>query len=282
MTTPEAIAPAPQPTNRGTEPPDFNGGPGLSIDDVGDGPDIRTAALPPMPRALELRAPESWAGKIKEVGGPLAERDEAINAALQAQAVMTEGLEALEQARQLRDPRKGAHEHLEAVRAGYDRLLAAGARRRDAAIAAIDARERALQAQVDALTALTPSDDVADIRQALKAMTPEKRSEAVHRALQTGDTAVLAAILAGREMTTGLSDVTRRSIKRRFEESKMPGLHGLRTAMQQARELVAKSFDELEALDDKVLGPSQALEEFNRSVQAADQAWFALSRKLEG
>lgn len=252
------------------------------MSDLDEEPRFGTPALPPLPRALELRGSDSWAAKIKAEAGKLGESDAAIAEALQAQAAMAEGLEALERARQTRHPSKTAAQHLQDVRAGYDRLLAEGARRRDAAMAALDARERELQREVDSRTALTPSADVADIRAALLRMDPEKRSEVLHKALDTGDTDILAAVFSGREMTTGVNDVTRRSLKRRFEEQKYPGLHGLRTGIQQARELAARSFDELLDLDDKVLGNSQAIEEFNRRVQAADAAWYELNRKLGG
>lgn len=159
---------------------------------------VRQPALPPLPRAIELRGPEHWRTRIQEAGGPLVERDTAIAAALSAQATMAEGLAALEQARQTRDPRMHAAAHLEAVKAGYDRLLTEGARRRDAAMAALDARERELQVEADARTQLVPSEDVADIRAALLRMSPDKRSEALHKALTTGDTAVLAAVFSGR------------------------------------------------------------------------------------
>lgn len=239
-------------------------------------------ALPPLPRPLELRASESWARQVKEVGGPLAESDGAIAAALAAQATMAEGLEALEAARQTRDPRKTAADHLRDVRSGFERLLSEGARKRDAAMAALNARERALQEEVDTRTALSPSADVADIRAALQRMAPEKRSAVLNTALETEDTAVLAAVFSGREMTTGINDVTRRSLKRRFEERKYPGIHGLRTGIEKARELAEKAFDELMSLDGAVLGSSKAIEEFNLQVQAADQAWFNLNRKLSG
>jgi len=292
MTDPATPSPAPEPAAAPGAPGPAQGNivsereyrypPPSGRPDFDDAPRFTMPALPPLPRSLELRAPDKWADKIKAEAGALAESDSAIAAALAAQATMAEGLEALEAARQTRDPRKTAAQHLQDVRSGYDRLLAEGARRRDAAIAALDARERELQREVDGRTALTPSADVADIRAALLRMDPKKRSEVLHKALDTGDTDVLAAVFSGRELTTGISDVTRRSLRRRFEEQKYPGLHGLRTGIQQARELAAKSFDELEALDDRVLGSSQAIEEFNRSVQAADQAWFALNRRLSG
>lgn len=272
----ETASPAAPPVTNYNPPP-------INIDDD-DAPqyNAHVPALPPLPRPLELRASEGWRAKITEVAGPMGEADPAIGAALAAQATMAEGLAALELARQTRHPSKTVAQHLQAVRDGYNRLLAEGARKRDAAMAALDARERELDREVATRAALTPSADVADIRQALLRMDPEARSKVLGTALANGDTAVLAAVFSGREMTTGVSDITRQSLKRRYEESKVPGLHGMRTGIQEARELAAKSFDELEGLDDKVLGSSKAIDEFQRQVQAADSAWFALSRHTGG
>lgn len=191
---------------------------------------------------------------------------------------MADGLEALEVARQTRDPRKTPAEHLTRVRGAFENLLKEAARKRDAALVALSDRERALAQEVEARTSLTPSPDAVEIRQTLQRLDAKKRGELIDAAMKSGDKAVLGAIFSGREMTTGVSDVLRDSLRRRYEEQMMPGLHSLRAGIKQARALVDKSFDDLSDLDDHVLGSSQAIDEFHRQTQAADDAWFALSR----
>lgn len=275
--TPSSDAAVAVPTPAMSEPVQYAPPPIDITDDRPDGPP-RLPALPPLPRTIELRAADRWREQVMSTAGKLGESDPAIAAALSAQATMANGLEALELARQTRDPRKSAAEHLQSVRNGFEGLLREAARRRDVAIAAIDAREQELQREVESRTTLTPSADASEIRQMLQRMDPEKRSSVLGTALDTEDTAILSAVFSGREMTTGISDVTRRSLLRRYEESKIPGLHSLRQGLKESRALVEKSFDDMADLDDKVLGSSQAIDEFHRQVREADSAWFALSR----
>lgn len=253
--------------------PDF---PPIGLDDPE--PSNHRPALPALPRTTELRASERWRVEITKAAGPLGAADSAIGAALNAQATMADGLEALEVARQTRDPRKTPAEHLARVRGAFENLLKEAARKRDAALVALSDRERALAQEVEARTSLTPSPDAVEIRQTLQRLDAKKRGELIDAAMKSGDKAVLGAIFSGREMTTGVSDVLRDSLRRRYEEQMMPGLHSLRAGIKQARALVDKSFDDLSDLDDHVLGSSQAIDEFHRQTQAADDAWFALSR----
>lgn len=242
----------------------------------------RLPALPPLPRSIELRAADNWRVQVLQTAGKMGESDPAIAAALSAQATMANGVEALELARQTRDPRKTAAQHLQDVRSGYNSLLKEGARKFDASMAALDAREDELQREVESRTALNPSADASEIRQSLQRMNDKERSKVMDAAIKSGDEAVLSAVFSGREMTTGVNEVLKRSFQRRYEESKMPGLHSLRAGLKQARELVNKSFDDLSDLDDKVLGSSQAIDEFHRQVREAETAWFALSRFTVG
>lgn len=250
--------------------------PPIGLDD--SEPSIQRPALPPLPRSIELRGSERWRTEVTKLAGPLGAADSAIATALGAQATMADGLDALEVARQTRDPRRTPAEHLLRVRKGFEGLLKEAASKRDTALLALDVREKALAQEVESRTALTPSPDAVEIRQTLQRLDAKKRGELIDAAMKAGDKAVLGAIFTGRQLTTGVADTLRDSLRRRYEERAMPGLHSLRAGISKARELVDKSFDDLNDLDDHVLGSSAAIDEFHRQTQAADDAWFALSR----
>ncbi|WP_394000517.1 hypothetical protein ACF3M1_10795 [Luteimonas sp. WGS1318] len=270
----EAVAPPPPPVTYDRPP--------VTLDDVQQPPERPApVVLPPLPRSISLRATDGHAAEIAREAGPLAPTEPAISSTIAAQRAMSEGLQALEQARQNRDPRKTPAEHLDAVRAAYDRLMRDAARRHDGALASIEARERTLEREISDRIGSNTSPDAAEIRQALRSMTIDERRLAIGRAIESGDQAVIAAVLSGRQMTTGVTPEEQAHYRMRAENRLAPDLAALRRGLARSRALVKSAFDDLFQLDGKIIGSPEVGEEFKRQAQAADEAWLALSRKLE-
>lgn len=270
----DALAPA---------PPQFNyDRPPVTLEEMQPQPPRPApVVLPPLPRSIALRATDGHAAEIAKEGGPLASSESAISSTIAAQRAMSEGLEALELARQNRDPRKTPAEHLDAVRSAYDRLMRDAARRHDGALATIAAREQSLEREIGERIGLAPTPDAPEIRQALRGMNIEERRTAIGRAIESGDQAVIAAVLTGRQMTTGVTPEEQAHYRMRAENRLAPELSALRRGLTRSRELVKSAFEDLFQLDGKIIGNPAAGEEFKRQAQAADEAWLALSRKLD-
>jgi hypothetical protein len=229
--------------------------------------------LPTLPRTTNLMGPDSWKREIQTVAGPFAE-DRAIIGALQAQRRMVESLEALEEVRKSRNPADTASGHLKRASEAYERMAAKSARNADEAIDKIAARRREVDQQVEATLGLHSSLDAAEIRSVLRGMSSGDRGKAIQAAIDSKDGAVLHAVFTGRELSTGVNDAQRKSVRRRAEEKYCPDLLKLRQGLDKAEALVKGAFDDVDALYTHVAGRAEVVSEFERQTAASDAAWL--------
>lgn len=238
--------------------------------------------LPRLPRTPALLANEAHAQAVLEAAGPRGDMEGSIRGAINAQERMAKGLEALERARQSRNPSDTASRHLQRVEEAYGKLLTQAAREHDTAKDRIGERRRQLERQIDEQIGMAASPDAGEIRQALRNMTPEQRGKAIQAAIDNRDGAVLHAVLTGRELTTGVTAAQLRSFRRRAEERYAPDLAAVRAGLDKAEGLVASAFNDLESLADKVKGSRQVVSEFERRTAESDAAWLAFGKSLGG
>lgn len=236
--------------------------------------------LPRLPRTSALLASETHAHEVLKAAGERGDLEGSILGAINAQDRIAKGLEALERARQLRNPKDTASQHLQRVEQAFNKLLTQAAREHDVAKARIGERRRELERQIDEKIGMAPSADATEIRQALRNMSAEERGKAVQAAIDNRDGAVLHAVLTGRELTTGITAAQLRSFRRRAEERYAPDLAGVRAGLDKAEALVSQAFDDLDNLAPKVKGNAQVVSEFERRTAASDAAWLEFGRAL--
>ena len=237
-------------------------------------------ALPTLPRTTNLMGSDSWAREIKTVAGPFAE-DRAIAGAINTQRRMVESFEALESIRKNRNPTDTAAGHLNRASKAYTSMIEAAARNHDATLNTIKGRLVEIADQVEASLGLQVSHDAAEIRKALRAMTPEARGKAIQAAIDTKDGAIMHAVFTGREITTGVNDVQRNSFRRRAEEKYSPDLLKLRQALEKSQALVKGAFSDMFAVESLVVGKAEVASEFERQTAASDDAWLKFNSAIQ-
>lgn len=232
-----------------------------------------TPALPTLPRSTNLMGSDSWKREIQTVAGPHA-GDHAILGALQVQRRMVESFEALEDIRKTRNPNDTASAHLNRAAKAYERMAETAARNRDSAINTIAGRRNEIELQVEKAIGLHNSLDAAEIRSVLRGMNSEERGKAIQAAIDAKDGAVLHAVFTGRELSTGVTEVMRKSYRRRAEEKHCPDLLKLRQGLDKAEELVKGAFEDVFNLHEHVVGKAEVASEFERQTAASDAAWL--------
>lgn len=235
--------------------------------------------LPTLPRTTNLMGNDSWTREIKAVAGPFAE-DRALIGALQTQRRMVESFEALEAIRKNRNPADTASAHLNRASKAYSTMLEAAARNHDATLNTIKGRLVEIADQVEVSLGLQVSHDAAEIRKALRAMTPEARGKAIQAAIDSKDGAIMHAVFTGREITTGVNDVQRNSFRRRAEEKYSPDLLKLRQGLEKAEALVKGAFQDLFAVESMVSGNPEVATAFEKQTAASDEAWLNFNRAI--
>lgn len=237
--------------------------------------------LPTLVRSTALMSPESHAREIKDAAGKLGENDPAILGALINQRVLTESVAALEKIRQNRNPADTAANHMKKSADAYKKILASACAKHDSTRASINTRLAEIERKVEESLGLHVSSDASDIRSALRSMSREDRAAAVEAAIQEKDGAVLAVVLNGRELTTGITSVQRNSFRRRAEQAYAPELLQLRMGLERASKLVSDALDNIAEMEGQITGPVHVQGELTRQIEAADSAWLAFNQSVQ-
>lgn len=167
----------------------------------GPRPDADTRyELPEVGSGDHLRA--GWYNTIKQDAGKLAD-DPALSAAEQAHSALVNGWESLKEARTAEDPHTNQATHLANIAGATDRLIKQTTERFDRAAESLERRKNELQREFRESLKFSDKHS-AELRQVLRSMSPEDRSTAIQKAIESGDGAVLAAIFDAHPTLSGL------------------------------------------------------------------------------
>jgi hypothetical protein len=125
----------------------------------------------------------------------------------------------------------------EKMRQSFDRSRERVERLRDASLAAIDA-------DINAKTRLQPTAQSAEIRAVLRQMDNPARLAALVKAIDAKDTATLAAIADGNQITTGLDDEVRLRLLDTYNMRTAPDLYDERKRLLEISDHVPSLFNE--------------------------------------
>jgi hypothetical protein len=125
----------------------------------------------------------------------------------------------------------------EKMRQSFDRSRERVERLRDSTLAAIDA-------DINAKTRLQPTSQSAEISAVLRQMDNPARLAALVKAIDSKDTATLAAIADGNQITTGLDDEVRLRLLDTFRQRTAPDLYDERKRLMEISDHVPSLFNE--------------------------------------
>lgn len=199
----------------------------------------------------------------------------AINAMALAHKRYREGFQKLRTAMEARDPNETEAAHLKSSKQIADKWLKQAARQSD------EARERAKSA----LTAvkldirdklqLDETPRAGEVRAVLRDMKPEERLQAVNQAIERGDSEVMAAVVNGSPLLSGVSDEDRDAMHEVFVRRHAPELVQKQKALELALEINSQT--NLEALENySRIFDRGRMEGINRAAQKAQAARAAV------
>ena len=230
--------------------------------------------LAPMNLPAALSASDGWE---KSFTAGRKEVDPAIHAALQAQRHAAEAWSALDMVRRHKDPTTTAAGHLGKIEKLTQKTVESVVNRSRAAHERLRLREGELNRKISEHL-LKPTQDAQEIRAVLRAMNPADRSSAVSTAIQTGDSAVVSAVLGGQPLTSGFEGKHLEAFRRMAENKLTPDLVEARSEIQRAKKLADAVLDDSLEISSEAQGSPAARKRFQEDAHRAAEA----ERKLAG
>lgn len=150
----------------------------------------------------------------------------------------------------------------------------------DRARLALNAAEAGYQAEVDAATRLTPGAHAAEIRAVVRQMQDSDRHRLILSAMETGDTATLAAVLTAPGITTGLTDAQVDNLRALHQRRAAPEALANLQAVRTVRAKAVAALDQILSNADSLAVTQRAagVKERQRQAKEAAAAAGALGR----
>lgn len=207
---------------------------------------------------------------------PGADRTRPVYAELYTILLPVDGIEKMARSRNPMDT-EAAHAKkvalaAEKMRQSFDRSRERVERLRDSSLASIDA-------DIDAKTRLQPTAQSAEIRAVLRQMDNPARLAALVKAIDAKDTATLAAIADGNQITTGLDDEVRLRLLDTFRMRTAPALYDERKRLMAISDHVPSLFNEAMAAARDATDPA-FIAEINELEAKAKEAEAEFSQTL--
>lgn len=179
------------------------------------------------------------------------------------------------QVRTVADPALTEDGHVLRVNQVAERGVEKMVRGFDRARAALATAEAGYQAEIDAAARLTPTAHASEIRAVVRAMPVQERYSTLISAMNSGDSATLAAVLSAPGITSGLTDAQVDNLRSMYQRRAAPEALANLEAVRRTRKKTMQAFDQLlEGSDNLALRQRAGLVK-ERQRQAQDAARLA-------
>jgi hypothetical protein len=182
-------------------------------------------------------------------------------------------VEGIEKIARARNPMDTEAAHAKKVAIAADKLRQSLERSRDKVEKLRDSSLAAIDADISVKTRLQPTAQAAEIRAILRQMEKPARLSALTKAIESNDTATLAAIADGNELTTGLDDEIRLRLLDTYKLRTVPDLYNERQRLMEISQHVPTMFDTAmtaarDATDPAFIAEINELEEKAKAAEA--------------
>ncbi|MCC6677431.1 MAG: hypothetical protein IT436_09825 [Phycisphaerales bacterium] len=136
------------------------------------------------------------------------------------------------------------------LRTSTERTLSTLRKTVDTALGTIADRREAVEGEIAAAlqlpehrSSVVHASRAADVRAALRGMSPDDRADALHAAILAGDVEAVASVLSASPLASGLSRDDLKRLQTDAEHQFAPRLTALRTGLDKARDILARADD---------------------------------------
>jgi len=167
----------------------------------------------------------------------LAESEPAVAALKNAHSRYREGFQRLRDSMKARDPNETEARHLTESRKVADQWLKDAAKRNDDAKGKAESALVGVKLDIRDKCGFDETPRASEVRSIFREMKPEQRITAANQAIESGDSEVMAALLNGSAMLTGLSEQDREGLKAAYVRRHAPELLKRKQTLEKALEI---------------------------------------------
>ncbi len=187
-------------------------------------------------------------------------------------------VEGIEKIARARNPMETEAAHAKKVALAAEKLKQSLERTREKVELLKESNLAAIDADITARTRLQPTAQAAEIRAILRQMKHSDRLATITKAIDSKDSATLAAIAEGNELTTGLDDEIRLRLLDTYKMRAVPDLYEERQRLMEISQHVPKMFETAMTAAKEATDPAFIAEITDLEAKAkAAEAEFALS-----
>ena len=236
--------------------------------------------IAPLKRGSYLSGVDGWREAItKEL--PEGGTDDAINTALEVQAQLHDSWNALDQTRQNKPLTMTADAHFQKVNDAALEIITRTEKRGEMAFATLNQRRAEIENELTARLGIQRApEDANEIRAVLRSMDKEQRREALMKAVNEKDGDTLAAVIFGRELTTGVARKEVDHYRQLATAKHAADLMKLRKAVDMTEDMLKGAFSESADLYMKTIGDAATRNKIEEAQRAADEAALMLANAL--
>lgn len=236
--------------------------------------------IAPLKRGSYLSGVDGWREAItKEL--PENTTDDAISTALDVQNQLHDAWNALDKIRQNKEATITADAHFEKVSKSALQIITDTTKRGEMAFASLNKRRAEIESEAaERLGIQRAPEDASEIRSVLRSMDKEQRREALMKAVSEKDGDTLAAVIFGRELTTGVTRKDAEHYRQLATAKHAPDLIKLRKAVDMAEDMLRGAFNESSDLYIKTIGDTETRNKIEEAQRAADEAALMLANAL--
>ncbi|MTI64401.1 hypothetical protein [Methylophaga sp.] len=242
-------------------------------------PQIINPSLPAidLPGVLTTQAVDAYA---RQLGADSPDADNLVKQVAQVQSKAASLWESFNQVRANRNPGNTPASHLQKLEKASQQLQKTLFRESDIIKDRLKLREQEIDREIEARF-MQSSNDAGEVRAVLRNMeTVAERTAAVMAAIDEGDASVLAAVISGKPVTTGIDAKYVKTLREYGEKKLAADLTAKKQQVKKASDLLVNIIDETITLQDKAIGTPELRAQFEQQALEADNAALNFSRLL--
>ena len=210
---------------------------------------------------------------VRYARGHTPEAQQYLSSMMHAPSLLTK----LEQLASTRNPMETDASHARRIHQAAQKAAAEGQRVAQRLAEQANASREQLLREINAAANLTPPKDAAEIRSVIRALPPSERLKAMNDAAARGHADIIAALMEGNSVTTGVDDENRSRFIEMHKQRSAPELYQRLEALEESIGITPKVLDIVqqatnEATNESYIAEITAMEE---KAQAAQQDFDA-------